>query len=753
MERGAYPSGCGRLLKQGRSLDKIDLLFAIDNSPSMADKQAILADAVPDLVDRLTNPLCVDANGANPERVDPGQLCPTGKAREFLPIKDIHVGVITSSLGGHGADSCSTSSPTYNPHQQDMSHLLTRGKADGDTSLHDVGTWDHKGFLNWDPDGKDIPSGQNNATTLAADFGDIVRGAGDDGCGFPSTLEAWYRFLVDPAPYQQLIPCPCFDGGPADQCRCPEGVDNTVLQQRADMIRQDSMLVIVMLSDRNDCSVVDGKDYYLALQAGDSTNPFHIVRGTNACQSDPWSPACKSCLHADASTYPECATGWPDPATDDPMSLRCFEQQRRFGTNFLQPIQRYVDGLSQQTFSDNTINPVFCSQFGTRPDGTVDRTTCASTIPLRDRSLVYLVGIVGVPWQDVAVDPNDLSKGYRTASDLTTPMAELSNAPIGVPADQTLWDVILGQTRDSDGEIVPTVDPLDPLMKESIDPRTGTNPITGDVLAPTASGPLNNKINGSDRDIVARDDLQYACIFDLPMPIPNGSDCPPGNENPLCYDGSTFGTTQYRAKAYPGRRQLAVLKGVGDQGIVASICPAKINPVQSSDTDWGYRPAIESIVDRLTGSLQPSCWDVPLAADASGRVPCVVLEATKSDEVDSNGDVVCPPCEGARTAPSPATASVVTAESSFLYDGLSCLCELRQLSDPEQLRSCIQDTAPDPGLEGWCYLDAGEPLASEALLAHCPADDKRLIRFLGSDVPADGSVLFLVCNGAVVAYP
>ena len=46
------------------SVDKIDLLFMIDNSISMADKQAILADAVPLLVTRLITPICVDGDGS-----------------------------------------------------------------------------------------------------------------------------------------------------------------------------------------------------------------------------------------------------------------------------------------------------------------------------------------------------------------------------------------------------------------------------------------------------------------------------------------------------------------------------------------------------------------------------------------------------------------------------------------------------------------------------------------------------------------
>jgi uncharacterized spore protein YtfJ len=47
-------------------VDKIDLLLMIDNSKSMSDKQEILRSAVPDLVRRLVNPICVDAQGNQP---------------------------------------------------------------------------------------------------------------------------------------------------------------------------------------------------------------------------------------------------------------------------------------------------------------------------------------------------------------------------------------------------------------------------------------------------------------------------------------------------------------------------------------------------------------------------------------------------------------------------------------------------------------------------------------------------------------
>src|SRR6478752_5503229 len=80
-------------------VDKADLLFMIDNSVSMADKQQILAKAVPVLVERLATPRCLDDAGKPTGQVsDTSGHCASGRP-EFTAVKDIHVGVITSSLG------------------------------------------------------------------------------------------------------------------------------------------------------------------------------------------------------------------------------------------------------------------------------------------------------------------------------------------------------------------------------------------------------------------------------------------------------------------------------------------------------------------------------------------------------------------------------------------------------------------------------------------------------------------------------
>src|SRR5450755_1852011 len=81
------------------TVNKVDLLFDIDNSASMGDKQAYLEKAVPDLVTRLVRPNCFD--DVTSKLVGPSTLgaCPTGSTIEFAPVHDMHLGVISSSLG------------------------------------------------------------------------------------------------------------------------------------------------------------------------------------------------------------------------------------------------------------------------------------------------------------------------------------------------------------------------------------------------------------------------------------------------------------------------------------------------------------------------------------------------------------------------------------------------------------------------------------------------------------------------------
>src|SRR5215471_15985218 len=95
----ATPTVSARIVTPAKQnkVSKIDLLFMIDNSSSMADKQQILSAAVPDLVSRLVDPVCIDAmTGQQVGNRRPDGSCAVGEP-DFDPVKDIHIGIITSS--------------------------------------------------------------------------------------------------------------------------------------------------------------------------------------------------------------------------------------------------------------------------------------------------------------------------------------------------------------------------------------------------------------------------------------------------------------------------------------------------------------------------------------------------------------------------------------------------------------------------------------------------------------------------------
>lgn len=546
---GSGTGGSGPLPKA----DKIDIVLAIDNSRSMADKQEVLALALTDMVQTLTNPPCIDANGNQTQPATPQDACPAGAVRWFAPVADLHLGIISSSIGGHGSDACQASSAAT-ASNDDKAHLLARSSPD---VADDIPTYQDKGFLLWDPAATYSPPGESDPAALAQTFKQMVVGVGQVGCGYESQLESWYRFLVDPEPHQSIT----IQNGQAT----PQGVDAALLQQRADFLRPDSMLVIMMLTDENDCSIREAGQYYYAAQ---QTNPggsrFLLPRSRQECATNPNDPCCLSCGQ-DAGSCPFDPTcyvnGNPNQgiATHEDLSdapnLRCFDQKRRFGIDFLYPTDRYVNALTSATIPDSAgqlvSNPLFS-----------DLNPNDANTTIRDPGLVMLGGIVGVPWQDIARDPSNLGAGLKSPDELLA---------------SGTWDAILGDPESY-------VPPSNPLMQESIAPR-------GTAL---------------DRSIPDNDDLQYACTFPLLMPRDCSNpgtlacDCYPGAPaNPLCDD--TEPTLQIAAKAYPSLRPLNVIQGMGQQGVTASICPAQIT--DASAADYGYRPAIRALIERMATRL------------------------------------------------------------------------------------------------------------------------------------------------------
>jgi hypothetical protein len=536
---------------------KVDVLLVVDNSRNLEVAHRALAETVPYLVNRLLNPACVNGLGnVVGQPSGPSAPCVLG-VRDFAPVTDLHLAMITTSLGGHGADICSPSSPAFQPTQNDAAHLITR-TADG---VGSVPTYQGQGFLAWDPGAVNVPPGEGSASSLTASFVEMVKGAGEQGCGYESQLESVYRFLVDPSPYAQIAVI----GGKA----VPQGTDPTVLQGRKDFLRPDSALMIVLLTDENDCSIREGGQFFLAGQATEpttGTSEFHLPRARVECGANPNDPCCASCGQA---TPAGCSPTESDPVCQlpksdslvDPINLRCFDQKRRFGIDFLYPVDRYVDALTKTTVADRegnvVANPLFVGN--------------------RSPKLVMFNAIVGVPWQDLAKDPKSLASGFAPPSEID-------------------WDLVLGDPANG-------VAPKDPLMIESIAPRVGTSPRAGVDLAPP-DAPVNaNPINGHERLIPELDDLQFACIYPRQSPkfcVSGACECDGTSiaTNPVCQtaDG-TYGPVQQYARALPGLRELAVVKGLGDRATASSVC-APIT-LGTSEPAFGYKPTVDAALRTL----------------------------------------------------------------------------------------------------------------------------------------------------------
>jgi len=270
----------------------------------------------------------------------------------------------------------------------------------------------------------------------------------------------------------------------------------------------------------------------------------------------------------------------------DSLNLRCFDQKRRFGFDFLYPIERYSAALTSPKIASRAgtmvDNPLFAARDGKGP---------------RSPSLVSLSVVTGVPWQDLAPSDN--------LSD--TQLHYLDGAAL---EKEGRWPIVLGDPSKG-------VAPTDAYMVESIAPRTGQNPLTHTpIAAATSTNPKESIINGHEQNTPDLDDLQYACIFPLEKPIScaNGEicECAPDNQgsldfvlaanSPLCQPpaGGLPGTTQYFGKGYPGVRELELARSLGARATAASVCPKG----QSTNTDVdAYVPALSALLTRLRTTL------------------------------------------------------------------------------------------------------------------------------------------------------
>jgi hypothetical protein len=757
------------------AVDKIDLLFAIDNSASMGDKQAYLEQAIPSLVNRLLTPNCVaDADGttlvgqSQPSANGGDPTCPSGSELEFPAVHDMHIGIVSSSLGprlgdaidGKGAACLANATVqiggvSLDNHNDDSAHLLTRSSTAAashptETTLADAPA----GFLAWFPgvtenDGKDAgsPAPIADPKQLETDFSDLVAGVHEYGCGIESQLESWYRFLVQPDPYATLQ----LDTNHDAQW---VGVDTTILKQRHDFLRPDSLVAVIVLTDENDSEIdvrsLGGKGYQF--MAGSWSPP----RGTSACATNPSDPSCQPC--AAGSADPACAKGPYVGATDwgDDLNLRHVHMQQKYGESPQFPLSRYVNGLTSPTIPNrdgeypsgatsyqgtaNCQNPLFAQDL---PDGTTLSANVANAFPIsaadtktlcnltpstkRTKNLVFFAIIGGVPHQLLHFDPNSAANSELNAGD---------------------WKKILGNDPDDYD-----YSGIDYHMVESYQPRTGLTNIaalTGDETAAQPPGTAVDAWNGGEwtTDGVNASgaplhvdlpvDRQYACTFKLGAARDCSNAIVGGNrvwtvpENGFACDCSSTGlataqtspvcdrttpSNQVAAKAYPTIRELDLAHKLGDQGIVSSICPIDAaDNATGDDPLYGYRPAVASIVNRLKNALTNQCLPHALTPDpATGNIPCLIL-ATLSSTTPANASNPEADCNDATypglSAPNASALAdfLQQAEASWRANGGAA----SDGSDPATLPTCQVNELTGSALtngscktssaEGWCYV-------------------------------------------------
>jgi hypothetical protein len=737
---------------ENKSIDKIDILFDIDNSASMGDKQDYLKAAIPDLVNRLINPNCINAaSGASDGSSTNGTCANSGDQLEFTPVHDLHLGIISSSLGARGGDACSASAPAQPPfqnvsaHNDDAAHLLNRsltyspnGSTVTEGVVADAPASDP--YLYWFPmaanTGKTAGPGAPimTGTTLISDFTELVGGTGVFGCGIESQLESWYRFLVQPDPYQSIAT----KGALGNATGSWSNVDSTILQQRHDFLRPDSLVLVVVLSDEND-SEIDVRSIG-GLGVNWMAAAFNPPKGTSACASSPGSGACQSCAQGNnAKSDSNCMAAPTYTALNDwgyDLNLRHVHMKAKYGVDPQYPIERYYTGLTSTVVPDRNgeypsgassyvgnndcQNPLFAAQL---PDGSKldSASLCHAPPGARTKDLIFYAHIGGVPNQLLHFKAGDTAASTLTDAD---------------------WVKILGnnpETFDYSG--------IDSHMIESYTPRTGlaapgsannADPINGHEWITNTSNGMPGNSNGGH---ILSVDREYACIFPLSDATgaatprdctqaqnANFCDCPHVKGSvtamelpPIC--DQTTQTTQTGAKAYPTIRELLLAHKMGNQGIVSSICPIDVaDNATGDDPNYGYRPAVAVIVDRLKDALTNQCLPQQLQPDSTGAVPCLILLQVPTSSGAATGSCSSPTCDNTLGLVNPEQDVLTkfcqgleqTYQAQVQAQGSTTgltdpdtvpVCELQQLTVKSNAGDFPQGGSCAAGMDkGWCYV-------------------------------------------------
>jgi hypothetical protein len=527
---------------------KVDLLVVVDNSASMGDKARALGASIGTLI------------------------------RKVAVAGDVHVGVISSSLGTMGGDVCGETGKSNG-----LAHLSTTGP--GDVPVAGAA----KGFLSYNA------GGLSDVDALVADAQALVSGVGETGCGLEAQLESAYRFLSQPDPWASV------KLSPANQAQYID-VDGTLLAQRKAFLRPDSLVVVVMLTDEDDSSAdpraVGGQGWAFEANQFPGSTVFRAdgktttaPRATSACATNAASADCTSCAFAATCVAsdpacqkikadPECQKngGYYGPAEDN-LNVRFHRMKQRFGIDPQFPISRYVEGFTKQRTPSREGEHTETLRVPGDPSKGAD--VSAYLGDANCTNPLFAAALPSAPGDELC----NLPQGPR-GKELVV-FAVIGGVPESLAGASPQWTKILGANPaayDYAGQ--------DVHMLQSTGPRTG-------LAGPSDTRGDNGTDPVSGREWnTGNDDLQFACTFALPATrtcaaTDPSCDCAGPKNPPLC--GATLGD-QIRGKAYPTIRELRVAKELGDRGIAGSICP--------TDAALGYVSTMTTLADRLAPRIK-----------------------------------------------------------------------------------------------------------------------------------------------------
>jgi len=713
------------------------------------------------MITRLVTPNCIDPTGRVVGRSDTSGQCSAGRL-EFPPVSDMHIGILTSSLGGRGGNQCpadatNQTNPALSAHNDDRAELVNRG---GDLEVPVPNAGSPLNFLAWYPPAPLNAGGSTPVPaetmlgapgmpgTLLGDFTSMVQGVHPHGCGFSAPNEAWYRFLVQPDPFDQIQI--------TDNRASFVGIDSALLKQRSAFLRPDSLLAVIVVTDHDE-QVVNplslGGEGWMYESAPFPGSPNGAApEGTVEClaspgpTSGPNDPNCVSCGSGGVSMSANFATECPDnppggmqgflDPSNDSVNLRFFNQKQRFGVFAGYPISRYTRGLQKPSVPDrahevdgngnyvgdqdkyaNCVNPLFAQNLPTDPK----KDLCHLDRGPRTPDLIYYAAIAGVPHELLQAQAGiDMECPAGTAQ---------KDCPQKNQYTESDWLAMTGKDPehwDFSG--------IDQHMLESEDPRAN-------LPCNASSNDSCDPINGREWS-TNKKDLQFACIFPLVddtgmatqkdcnnMMFSGACDCAMGSNSqntPLCQKvNGAYTNTQINGKAYPSIRELAIAhamatSGAGVQGIVSSLCP--IHPFKTSPTDplYGYRPAANAIVNRLKNSLSVQCLPEKLHKDPSnGTVSCLILVTLPKmgdESICSGGSVlglqgVDPNVLANFRAAQKAVWTQQGGESSGSPNpDLLPVCQLQELTPTLNPNDFMPQGDPNGSCQGsldpgWCYVE------------------------------------------------